>query len=43
MWSDTEDNKRITIWHKVEKRKIVGNAAPMTKNLAQYLRKVRGS
>ena len=31
--------QRITIWHKIQQRKIVGNAAPMAKNLQQYLDK----
>jgi hypothetical protein len=33
------DNRRITIWHTGEQRKIVGNAAPMSKNLQEYLSK----
>jgi len=31
--------KRITMWNKRENRKISGNAAPMEKNIAEYLRK----
>ena len=31
--------QRITIWHTIEQRKIVGNAAPMAKNLQEYLDK----
>lgn len=30
---------RICVWNRVTKRKISGNAAPMGKNLAEYLRK----
>jgi len=31
--------KRITMWNKKENRKISGNAAPMEKNIDEYLRK----
>lgn len=31
--------KRITMWNKRENRKISGNAAPMEKNIEEYLRK----
>ena len=31
--------KRITMWNKRENRKISGNAAPMEKNIDEYLRK----
>lgn len=33
------ENQRITIWHTTQQRKIVGNAAPMAKNLQDYLDK----
>ena len=33
------DNQRVTIWHTSQQRKIVGNAAPMAKNLQDYLDK----
>lgn len=31
--------KRVTVWNLKENRKVSGNAAPMEKNLADYLRK----
>lgn len=34
-----EPPKRITMWNKREHRKISGNAAPMEKNMSEYLRK----
>eukprot|EP00736_Rhodelphis_marinus_P012204 Rmarinus@m.10247 len=37
--SESDKQKRVTIWNKKECRKIVGNAAPMSKNLQQYLKK----
>ena len=36
--SEEGQSRRITIWHTTEKRKIVGNAAPMSKNLHEYVR-----
>ena len=37
--TDTGAPKRITMWNKRENRKISGNAAPMEKNVDDYLRK----
>lgn len=31
--------RRITVWNRTTKRKVSGNAAPMEKNLSEYLRK----
>jgi len=31
--------RRITVWNRKTKRKVSGNAAPMEKNLAEYLKK----
>jgi len=36
--SDTKA-RRITVWNRKTKRKVSGNAAPMEKNLAEYLKK----
>jgi len=37
--AETQVPKRITMWNKRENRKISGNAAPMEKNIDEYLRK----
>ena len=34
-----EPEQRVTIWNKVEGRKLSGNSAPFRKNLADYIRK----
>jgi|EP01047_Picozoa_sp_COSAG01_P010103 hypothetical protein len=31
--------KRVALWHKVQKRRVVGNAAPFERNVREYLRK----
>jgi len=34
-----EQARRVTVWNRVTKRKVSGNAAPMEKNLSDYLKK----
>jgi len=34
-----DGDKRITVWNRTTKRKVAGNAAPMEKNLADYLQR----
>ena len=36
---DDDEPLRVQLWHKAEKRKLVGNAAPMRKNISKYLDK----
>lgn len=37
--TSTDKARRITVWNRTTKRKVSGNAAPMEKNLQEYLRK----
>jgi len=37
--SSSDKARRITVWNRTTKRKVSGNAAPMEKNLSEYLRK----
>jgi len=37
--SSSDKARRITVWNRTTKRKVSGNAAPMEKNLQEYLRK----
>jgi len=37
--TSSDKARRITVWNRTTKRKVSGNAAPMEKNLQEYLRK----